>query len=254
MSLKGGVGIVTGGGTGIGRAICHALAQAGARAVGVNYSRSRDDTEATVRELANYDCEGIALQADVARKDEATAMVTQVVDRFHRIDVLVNNAGITRWIDFSDLDAVTDEVWQAILGVNLFGAFYCSRAAAPALRATRGAIVNIASTSGHRGTGSSLPYGVSKAALVQLTRGMAVALAPEIRVNSVSPGEVATRWSIIAKGEQYAKASQADTAARTPLRGCAAPEHVAQAVMGLVLSEFVTGQDIIVDGGLSATY
>src|SRR5207245_2277023 len=88
LDWRRGVGIVTGGGTGIGRAICHALAQAGARAVGVNYSRSRDDTEATVRELANYDCEGIALQADVARKDEATAMVTQVVERFHRIDVL----------------------------------------------------------------------------------------------------------------------------------------------------------------------
>jgi 3-oxoacyl-[acyl-carrier protein] reductase len=254
MSVKGGVAIVTGGGTGIGRAICHALAQAGARAVGVNYSRSAGDAEATVRELANYDCEGIALRADVARDDEATAMVAQIVERFKRIDVLVNNAGITRWIDFSDLDAVTDEVWQAVLGVNLFGAFYCSRAAAPALRAAKGAIVNIASTSGHRGTGSSLPYGVSKAALVQLTRGMAVALAPEIRVNSVSPGEVVTRWSVIAKGEQFAKASQADTAARTPLRGCAGPEHVAQAVMGLVRSEFVTGQDIIVDGGLSATY
>jgi 3-oxoacyl-[acyl-carrier protein] reductase len=254
MSVKGGIAIVTGGGTGIGRAICHALAQAGARAVGVNYSRSRDDAEATVRELSSYDCEGIALQADVARNDEATAMVTQVVERFKRIDVLVNNAGITRWIELSDLDAVTDEVWRAILGVNLFGAFHCSRAAAPALRKTKGAIVNIASTSGHRGTGSSLPYAVSKAALVQLTRVMSVALAPEIRVNSVSPGEVVTRWSVMAKGEQFAKASQANTAARTPLRGCAVPEHVAQAVMGLVLSEFVTGQDIIVDGGLNATY
>jgi NAD(P)-dependent dehydrogenase (short-subunit alcohol dehydrogenase family) len=254
MNLKDGVAIVTGGGTGIGRAICHALAQAGARAVGVNYSRSHDDAEATARELAGFGCEGVALQADVAQRDEAKAMVSRVVQRFGRLDVLVNNAGVTRWIDFPDLDAVTDDVWQAILGVNLFGAFYCSSAAASALRASKGAIVNISSISGHRGTGSSLPYGVSKAALIQLTRGMAVALAPEIRVNSVSPGEVVTRWAAAGKGEQYARASQAKTSARTPLRGCASPQHVAQAVMGLVLSEFVTGQDIIVDGGLSATY
>lgn len=254
MRVKGGVAIVTGGGTGIGRAICGALARAGARAVCVNYSRSRDHAEATVRELAALDCEGIALRADVARKDEARSMVAQMTDRFGRLDILVNNAGITQWIDFPNLDAVTEEAWQAILGVNLFGAFYCSTAAAPALRASTGAIINIASTSGHRGTGSSLPYGVSKAALIHLTRGLAVALAPEVRVNSISPGEVATRWSIIAKGEEYAQASQAETSARTPLRGVAQPAHVAQAVMGLIWSEFVTGQDVIVDGGLSVTY
>jgi 3-oxoacyl-[acyl-carrier protein] reductase len=254
MNVRGGVAIVTGGGTGIGRAICEAFARAGARAVGVNYSRSRDEAEATVRALGGFDCEGVTLRADVARKDEAQSMVAQMTERFGKLDLLVNNAGITRWIDFPDLDAVTDEVWHAVLSVNLFGAFYCSRAAAPALRASKGAIVNIASTSGHRGTGSSLPYGVSKAALIQLTRAMAVALAPEVRVNSVSPGEVVTRWSIIAKGEDYARASQAQTSARTPLRSCATPEHIAQAVMGIICSEFVTGQDIIVDGGLGVTY
>jgi 3-oxoacyl-[acyl-carrier protein] reductase len=254
MKLKGRVAIVTGGGTGIGRAICEALAQAGVVAIGVNYSRSRDDAEATVHELARFDCEGIALRADVARRDEARSLVAQMTERFGRLDVLINNAGITRWIDFANLDAVTDEAWHAILGVNLFGAFYCAIEAAPALRASKGAIVNIASTSGHRGTGSSLPYGVSKAALLHLTRGLAVALAPDIRVNSVSPGEVATRWSVIAKGEEFAKASQAETSARTPLRSVAQPEHVAQAVMGLIFSEFVTGQDVIVDGGLSVTY
>lgn len=254
MTLNGGVAIVTGGGTGIGRAISHALAQAGTRAVVVNYSRSRDDAVSTVRELAGLGCEGVALRADIAREDEAKGMVTEAIRRFGQLDVLVNNAGISRWIELSDLDGVTDEVWRTILGVNVLGAFYCSRAAASALRARQGAIVNIASTSGQRGTGSSLPYAVSKAALIQLTRVLAVALAPEIRVNSVSPGEVVTRWSVLAKGEQWAKASQAQTAARTPLRGCATPEHVAQAVMGLISSQFVTGQDIVVDGGLNTTY
>jgi 3-oxoacyl-[acyl-carrier protein] reductase len=254
MNVKGRIALVTGGGTGIGRAICHALARAGVRAIGVNYSRSRGDAETTVRELSALACEGVALRADVAQKGEATAMVTQFVERFGRLDVLVNNAGITQWIDFSSLDAVTDEAWRDILGVNLFGAFHCAAAAAPALRESNGAIVNIASTSGHRATGSSLPYGVSKAALLHLTRALAVALAPAVRVNSVSPGEVVTRWSMIAKGEQYAKASQAETSARTPLSRCATPEDVAQAVMGLIGCDFVTGQDIIVDGGLSVTY
>jgi 3-oxoacyl-[acyl-carrier protein] reductase len=254
MTLSGKVALVTGGGTGIGRAICHALARAGARAVGVNYSRSREDAEATARELTGLDSEGLALRADVAREEEAKAMVTELIRRFDRLDVLVNNAGVTRWIGLPDLDAVTDEAWRSVFGVNVMGSFYCTRAAAPALRATRGAVVNIASTSGHRGTGSSIPYAVSKAALIQLTRVMASALAPEVRVNSVSPGEVITRWGVLEKGAEWTKASQAQTASRTPLRTCATPDHIAEAVMGLIGSEFVTGQDIIVDGGLSITY
>ncbi|HKV46070.1 MAG TPA: SDR family oxidoreductase [bacterium] len=251
---KGSVAIVTGGGTGIGRAVCHALARAGARAVMVNYSRSRDDADKTASELAEAGCEGVAVQADVAREAEVKVLVARTVDRFGRLDVLVNNAGTTRYLDFPNLDAVTDEVWDAILGVNLLGAFYCSRAAAPALRAARGAIVNVASISGHRGAGSSLPYGVSKAALIQLTRGLAVALAPEVRVNSVSPGQVVTRWARLARGEAFARAIEAESAAQTPLGACASPEHVAQAVMGLIQSEFVTGQDLVVDGGRNATY
>ena len=248
------VAIITGGGTGIGRAVALDLARAGAKAVIINYSRSLEDAEATAGELAKLGCEGLPVQADVASEDQVKAMVDLAAKRFGRVDVLVNNAGTTRFIPFPDLDAVTEEVWQHILGVNLMGPWYASRAAAPHLRTAGGCIVNVASIAGLRGAGSSLPYGVSKAALTQLTRALAVALAPEVRVNSVNPGLVASRWFRKGFGDEAAKAQEAAVAARTPLRAVATPEHVSQAVMGLIRSDIVTGQHLVVDGGLSITY
>jgi len=254
VELKGTVAIVTGGATGIGRAVCLDLARAGARAVVVNYSRSRDDAEATAKEVSAAGSEGVAIAADVATEADVKRLVGDTIERFGRLDVLVNNAGTTRFIPFPDLDAVTDEVWSAILGVNLFGPFYASRAAAPHLRRARGAIVNIASIAGLRGSGSSLPYGVSKAALTQMTRALAVALAPDVRVNSVNPGLVATRWFRKGFGDAAAEAQESAIARVTPLQGVATPEHVAQAVMGFIASDFVTGQHLVVDGGKNITY
>src|SRR5262245_4469816 len=183
MQLAGAVAIVTGGGTGIGRAVSESLARAGARAVVVNYSRSREDAEATAAALGELGCEGVPHQASVADEEAVRAMVADTVARFGRLDVLVNNAGTTRFIAHADLDALTAEVWETVLSVNLMGTFYCCRAAAPPLKAARGAIVNIASIAGIRASGSSVVYGVSKAAVLQLTRNLAVALAPEVRVN-----------------------------------------------------------------------
>ena len=254
MDLKGSVAIVTGGATGIGRAVCLDLARAGAGAVIVNYSRSAAEAESTAAELAAIGTEGLPFKADVADETQVKAMVDHVADHFGRIDVLVNNAGTTRHIPFSDLEAVTDEVWRAILGTNLMGPWYAARAAAPHLKRARGSIVNIASIAGLRASGSSLPYGVSKAALTQLTRALAVALAPEVRVNAVNPGLVATRWFRQSVGEEAAAGQEVAIAARTPLRTVATPEQVAQAVMTFIRSEIVTGQHLVVDGGLSVTY
>jgi 3-oxoacyl-[acyl-carrier protein] reductase len=254
MDLNGGVGLVTGGATGIGRAVCLELARAGAKGVVVNYSRSVADATATVAELSALGVEGLPVKADVSREDEVKAMVDQAAEHFGRLDVLVNNAGTTRFIPFPDLDAVTDEVWQHILGVNLMGPWYAARAAAPHLRQSRGCIVNIASIAALRGSGSSLPYGVSKAALTQLTRALAVALAPEVRVNAVNPGLVSSRWFRQPFGDEAAAAQEAAMAKRTPLQAVATPEQVAQAVMGLVQSDMVTGQHLVVDGGLNLTY
>src|SRR5579871_5938175 len=173
MDLQDRVAIVTGGGTGIGRATALALGREGV-SVAVNYSRSATEAEEAAQEIIAEGGMAFAIRADVADGAAVRRMTDQVVERFGGLDLLVNNAGTTRYIPLSDLDAVTDEVWEAILAVNLKGAFYCARAAAPHMRARgAGAIVNISSVAGLTGDGSSLPYAVSKAALIGLTRSLA---------------------------------------------------------------------------------
>jgi 3-oxoacyl-[acyl-carrier protein] reductase len=254
MELRGRVAIVTGGGTGIGRAVCLRLAKAGAKAVVVNYSRSAEDAHATAAELGSLGTEALAHQADISDEAAVKAMVSATLDRFGGLDVLVNNAGTTYWVPHPDLDGLTEDVWHEILSVNLKGTFYCCRAAAPELRKTKGAIVNIASIAGHLATGSSIAYGVSKAGVLQLTRGLALALAPDVRVNSVSPGLVATRWFRSRFGDEANNALETSFANTTPLGVIANPDHVAQAVMAFVENDLLTGQDLVVDGGKNVKY
>ncbi len=249
MELNGRVAIVTGGGTGIGRAVCVRLAKAGAAAVVVNYSRSADDANATANEVANLGAKGIAQKADVSDEAQVVAMIEDAKKRFGRLDVLVNNAGTTHFIPHPDLDALTDEVWDDILSVNLKGTFFCCRAAAPELRKVKGAIVNVASVAGHRASGSSIAYAVSKAGVLQLTRALALALAPDVRVNSVSPGLVSSRWFRQRFGDDATAELESSTAERAPLKAVATPDHVAQAVMAFVENDLITGQDVVVDGG-----
>jgi NAD(P)-dependent dehydrogenase (short-subunit alcohol dehydrogenase family) len=253
MDLRDRVAIVTGGGTGIGRAVSLRLAKAGAKAVVVNYSRSEKDAQATAAEIVMLGSDALIHKADVSDETAVRSMIDGVKDRYGRIDVLINNAGTTRFIPHPDLEALTDEVWDEILKVNLKGTFYCCRAAAAELRKASGAIVNIASIAGHRGTGSSIVYAVSKAGVLQLTRALAVALAPEVRVNSVSPGLVSTRW--LRQFDAGAADSQEKSlAAITPLGAIATPDHVAQAVMAFVENDILTGQDLVVDGGKNVQY
>ena len=254
MELKGTVAIVTGSGTGIGRAVALRLAKAGARAVVVNYSRSAEEAKVTSAELDGLGVQGIAHQADVAEEGDVKAMVNETVERFGRLDVLVNNAGTTHFIPHPDLDALTDEVWNDILSVNLKGTFYCCRAAAPELRKRKGAIVNVASVAAHRATGSSIAYAVSKAGVIQLTRALAHALAPEVRVNSVSPGLVSTRWFRQRFGHEAAEAQEESFATTTPTQSIATPDQVAQAVMAFIDNDILTGQDLVVDGGKNIRY
>jgi NAD(P)-dependent dehydrogenase (short-subunit alcohol dehydrogenase family) len=248
------VAIVTGGGTGIGRGICIALAKAGARAIVVNYSQSETDANATAAELATMGCEAEPLRADVANDAAVRQMIDHVITRFGQIDILVNNAGITRYVPYPDINALEDELWDTLYAVNVKGTFHCSRAAAPELAKRRGAIVNIGSITGYRAVGSSIPYAVSKAAVLQLTRALAIALAPNIRVNSVSPGAVTTRLLSRLFGEDEAKARDAASAKATPLGRVALPNDVAEAVLAFIRSDFLTGEDLIVDGGRHVTY
>ena len=254
MDLEGRVAIVTGGGTGIGRAVSLRLARAGAKAVVVNYSRSEKDAQATAAELVLLGSDAPVHKADVSDESAVKAMIAAVKDRYGRLDVLINNAGTTRFIAHPDLDALTEEVWDEILNVNLKGTFYCCRAGAPELRKTKGSIVNIASIAGHRATGSSIVYAISKAGVLQLTRALAIALAPEVRVNSVSPGLVSTRWFRQKFGEEAAEAQEESLATTTPLGAIANADHVAQAVMAFIENEMITGQDVVVDGGKNVQY
>lgn len=254
MDFGGRVAIVTGGGTGIGRATSLRLAASRVAGVLVNYSRSAADAESTAEELKALGVEAIPYRADVADEAQVKGMVGAAIDRYGRLDVLVNCAGTTHFIAHADLDALTDQVWNEILGVNLKGTFFCCRAAAPELRKRGGAIVNIASIAAHRASGSSIAYAVSKAGVVQLTRALALALAPNVRVNSVSPGLVSTRWFSSRFGDEAAAAQEETFAQATPLRRIARPDDVALAVVSLLENDALTGQDMVVDGGKNVLY
>lgn len=194
MDLQNKVALVTGGGTGIGRATCIALAGRGAT-VAVNYSRSQIEADETAQTINNEGGRAIAIQADVSQDGEVRAMVNTIVQQLGKIDLLVNNASITRHIPLDNLEAATEEVWDELYAVNVKGMFYCARAVAPFMKQKKqGAIVNVGSIAGLSGAGSSLPYAVSKAAVHGLTKSLAHALAPEIRVCS---GHSPNWWRII---------------------------------------------------------
>lgn len=242
MDLRNKIALVTGGGTGIGRATSLTLAKKGA-AVIVNYSRSKADADETVQWIEHEGGQAMAIQADVSRDEEVRAMVQTAVNRFGTIDLLVNNAGMTKYIPMGDLEAATEDIWDELLAVNVKGMFYCARAAAPFLKRQQGAIVNLGSIAGQTGVGSSLPYAVSKAAVHGLTKSLAQALAPDIRVNCIVPGAVATRW-------WSGREAQMDSLApRLPLHRISTPEDIAAMICAALEQEAMTGQIITVDCG-----
>jgi 3-oxoacyl-[acyl-carrier protein] reductase len=243
--LEGKVTLITGGGTGTGRAIALALAAEGS-AIAVNYSRSKEDAEETAHDISRLAVRSLAVQADVSSDTEVRAMVERTVEELGRLDVLVNSAGYTAFIPHRDLEGLTDSVWQRTLDVNLRGVFLCSRAAiASMLTSGKGSIITIAGTAGITGLGSSIVYCASKAGILSLTRSLAIAFAPEIQVNAISPGIIEdTRWT---KGqEQFNEAGRA----QTPMRRLAGVSDVAETAVFLAAgSHFMTGQNLVVDGG-----
>jgi len=244
MKLAGKVALVTGGGTGIGRESVLALAQEGAALV-VNYSRSQAEAEQTAAAAREYGGAAITLQADVSSDLQVRQLVHRTVAELGRLDILVNNAGHTHFVDQADLEGLTEEMWDRILAVNLKGTFFCCRAAAPIMRQQgAGCIINISSIAGLTGGGSCIAYAASKAGVMCLTKSLARVLAPEVRVNAVAPGIVATRWTA-PYPEFKEKVRQA-----TPLGRVATPAQIAEAVHFLATSaSYVTGETIIVDGG-----
>lgn len=251
LDIKSKAAIITGGGTGVGRATSLTLAELGCN-VAVNYSRSQDDAEKTAADCRAFGVKAIAVKANVAIDAECRAMVDQTVQAFGRLDMLVNNAGVTRFIDAADLEAVDDEAWSNIMDVNVKGAFQCVRAAKQAMLDSGGGhVINITSVAAFRGKGSSIPYCASKAALNNLTVALAHTLAPDIRVNAVAPGYIDSRWIRNAVGEDKYGPFMEEAAASVPLNKVSSPQDIADAIVGLLIgSATVTGQILVVDGGM----
>ena len=233
--------VVTGSSSGIGEAAARAFDAEGAHVV-VNSSSSVEAGTAVASSLRS----GHYLRADVSDADDCAALIDGTVDRFGRLDVLVNNAGVTQVIPHHDLDAVTDEVFRRILEVNVLGTFRLCRLAMPHLRAAGdAAIVNVTSVAGVRPTGSSIPYAASKAALNHLTALLGNVSGPEVRVNAVAPGLVRTPWT--ADWGPIHDAMQT----RAPLGRSAEPEDIATAIVDVAATPYMTGQVVVVDGGLT---
>src|SRR5919108_2450696 len=253
MELQGRVAVVTGGAGGIGAAVVRRLAKGGISGVAINYRSSNQQAEELAAEVERVGVKALAIQADIKIDEQVRSMMAQISAAFGRLDILVNNAGITHWVKVSDLEGLSDAMWDEILDVNVKGAFRCTRAAAPMLANGQGMVINVSSISGilAPSTISSVAYGTAKAALIYMTRALAVALAPQVRVNCVAPAFTDTAWMSEHFGSEY-KQVISKAAAGYPLERIATPDDVAVAILGLLTGgDFITGQTFIVDGGLS---
>lgn len=250
-NMAGRVAVVTGGGTGIGAATCLALARRGANVV-VNYSRSAAEAEDVAGACRAAGVEAFAFEADLHEDEAARALAAAAAERWGRIDFLVNNAGKTKFAAHVDLEALSAEDFLSIYHLNVVGAFQATRACVPHLKKSEaGAVVNVASVAGKFGHGSSIAYAASKGAMITMTKSLARALAPEVRVNAVLPGYVATRWWEDRVGTEAFEALNQRIAAGAPLKKAAEAEDVADAILMFLdpATRLVTGEALLVDAG-----
>jgi 3-oxoacyl-[acyl-carrier protein] reductase len=247
------VALVTGASSGIGRSAALALAGHGYD-VALNYASSKGKAEDVARQAEELGARTVTVQADVADDAAVRAMLAEVEQAFGRLDALVNNAGATITTPPSDLDGLSMEDWDRVFAVNVRGMFQVTRAAVPLLRrSAHAAIVNTASIVGLRPGPQPFPYATSKAAVVALTRTLAGALGPEIRVNAVAPGWMVGEWMEDQLGDNYERLMER-RARLTPLRRCVTPDDVAATILSLITSNpFVNGEIIVIDGGFAAT-
>ncbi|MEJ2110652.1 MAG: SDR family NAD(P)-dependent oxidoreductase [Acidobacteriota bacterium] len=250
MELKDKVAVVTGSSVGVGRAAALKFAERGCKIV-INYNRSHNEAEEAAELCRNEGVETLVVQANVSSDTECRRLIQSAADTFGRLDILVNNAAVTQFVEFGDLEGLTEDIWMNILSTNLLGNFYCSRAAVPHMqKAGSGAIVNVVSIAGFLGHGSSIAYSASKAAVINMTKCLARTLGPEIRVNGVAPGAIDTRWLRRGLGEEAFRTLGDSLRKTTPLEVMATAEDVADAILWLASgASMMTGETIKFDGG-----
>lgn len=236
-SLEGKVALVTGAAKRLGRAVAVRIAEEGADVI-VHYRNSQPEAEGAVKEVKKLGRRAVALRADLGEVSEIKRLFDEAGRHFGRLDILVNSAA--NFLPAS-MVSTTEEIWDAALDTNLRGPFFCAQAAAPWLRRTEGVIINFADTGGLLAWTGYIPHTVSKAGVVMLTKVLAKALAPEVRVNAIAPGTITM--------EGDAPQLEADFIKRAPLRRSGRPADVTDAVVFLVHAKFVTGQVLVVDGG-----
>lgn len=250
MDMQNGVAIVTGSSSGVGAACARQLAELGAHVV-INYSRNEDGARATQAACEELGAETVVVQADVGDDEQCKALAQAALDRWGRIDALVNNAGTTKFVPHHDLDGLSSEDFLRIYAVNTLGPFMMTRAVVPAMqRGQRGSVVNVSSVAGVMGVGSSIAYAASKGALNTMTLSLARALGPHIRVNTICPGFIQGDWLRGGLGDEAYEASKRRVEESSPLNVASTPDDIAAGVLYFITgADVVTGETLILDGG-----
>jgi pteridine reductase len=236
-SLEGKVAVVTGSARRLGRAVALRLAEEGADLV-IHHRASQTEAQQTADEIKKLGRRAVALAADLQKLNEIRGLFEEVGKAFGRLDILVNSAA--NFLPAS-IVSTTEEIWDASLDTNLKAGFFCSQAAAPLLRRTKGTIVNFADAGGLLGWPGFIPHSISKAGVVMLTKVLAKALAPEVRVNAIAPGTI----TIPGDPPEW----ETDFVKLAPLRRTGAPGDIEDAVLFLIHAQFMTGQILVLDGG-----
>ena len=248
--MKEKVAIVTGSATGVGAATAVILAQKGCNVV-INYTRSKEEAIATAQLVEQHNVESLVFQADVSNDDDCQSMVEATIKKWGRIDYLVNNAGKTKFNPFENLEGLSSEDFLDIYSVNVVGPYQMIKAVVPYMKKQGGgAIVNDSSLAGINGVGSSIAYVTSKAALNMMTKSLAHVLGPEIRINTVAPGPIKTRWLKEGMSDEAYSALIEQAEKELPLRQVATPEDVAETLVWFLEgAKLITGEVLIVDSG-----
>ncbi|MBV1905601.1 MAG: SDR family oxidoreductase [Pseudomonadales bacterium] len=251
MDIEGGVAIVTGSSSGVGAACAAQLAEKGCNVV-INYASNENGALATAAACHAYGVETVVVKADVSEDTECRALAAAALDKWGRIDALVNNAGTTKFCAHEDLEGLDKQDFLDIYAVNTVGAYQMVRAVTPAMkRAGMGSIVNVASIAGVTGVGSSIAYAASKGAMVTMTLSLARSLGSEIRVNAVCPGFIQGEWLRQGLGDEVYDNMLSGLKQTAPLGQTATADSVSNAILYFITgADIVTGETLMLDGGM----